>query len=168
MKQFKIAFSVFKFTNNISKSFYLIIFSQAVVRTGKILIGVYGLKLIIDGLITNDIKEALQMISIVLVLEFVFNFFESKLVSVLEIKKEEIKQKVNQEINFKLMKIDYRHLEDPYYLDLSERSKYAIDHFDALDELYKSFADIIYYSFVIGSLFAVLITFNPLILLIIF
>jgi ABC-type multidrug transport system fused ATPase/permease subunit len=168
MKQFKIAYNIFKFTHKISKTFYLFIFAQAIIRTGKILIGVYGLKLIIDGLMSNDYYMAFQMISIVLGSEFLINFLEKKLVSMLEIKKQEIMQQVYQTINFKLMKIDYQHLEDPYYLDLSERSKYAIEQFDALDDLFKSLADITYYILVIASMFAVLITFNPLVLLIIF
>jgi ABC-type multidrug transport system fused ATPase/permease subunit len=168
LKQFKIAYNIFKFTNKISKTFYLVIFAQAIIRSAKLLIGVYGLKLIIDGLISNDYNEAIQMILIVLGAEFLINFFENKLVSMLGIKEEEIKQKVYQTINYKLMKIDYQHLEDPYYLDLSERSKYAINQFDALDGLFKSLADITYYTLVICSMFAVLITFNPFILLIIF
>ena len=168
MKQFKIAYNIIKFTNNISKTFYLVIFAQAIIRTGKILIGVYGLKLIIDGLISNDYNTSIRMILIVLGSELLINFLEKKLVSLLEIKKQEIMQQVYQTINFKLMNIDYQHLEDPYYLDLSERSKYAINQFDALDNLFTSFADITYYILVISSMFAVLITFNPLILLIIF
>ena len=168
MKQFKIAYKIIKFTNNISKTFYLVIFAQAIIRTGKILIGVYGLKLIIDGLISNDYNTTIRMILIVLGSELLMNFLEKKLVSLLEIKKQEIMQQVYQTINFKLMNIDYQHLEDPYYLDLSERSKYAINQFDALDNLFTSFADITYYTLVISSMFAVLITFNPLILLIIF
>lgn len=168
MKQFKIAYSMIKFTNKISKTFYVLIFLQAIIRTGKILIGVYGLKLIIDGLISNDYNTAIQMISIVLGSEFLINFLEKKLVSMLEIKKQEIMQKIYQTINFKVMNIDYQHLEDPYYLDLSERSRYAINQFDALDNLFTSFADITYYILVVASMFAVLITFNPLILLIIF
>ena len=168
MKQFKIAYNIIKFTNNISKTFYLVIFAQAIIRTGKILIGVYGLKLIIDGLISNDHNTSIRMILIVLGSELLVNFLEKKLVSLLEIKKQEIMQQVYQTINFKLMNIDYQHLEDPYYLDLSERSKYAINQFDALDNLFTSFADITYYILVISSMFAVLITFNPLILLIIF
>jgi len=168
MKQFKIAYNIIKFTNNISKTFYLVIIAQAIIRTGKILIGVYGLKLIIDGLISNDYTTSIRMILIVLGSELIINFLEKKLVSLLEIKKQEIMQQVYQTINYKLMNIDYQHLEDPYYLDLSERSKYAINQFDALDNLFTSFADIIYYTLVISSMFAVLITFNPLILLIIF
>ncbi|BCR35222.1 ABC transporter ATP-binding protein [Mariniplasma anaerobium] len=168
MKQFKIAYNIIKFTNKISKTFYLLIFAQAIMRTAKILIGVYGLKLIIDGLVSNDYHTSIQMILIVLGSEFLINILEKKLVSMLEIKKQEIMQRVYQTINFKLMNIDYQHLEDPYYLDLSERSKYAINQFDALDNLFKSFADIAYYILVISSMFAVLITFNPLILLIIF
>ncbi|MBU1145195.1 MAG: ABC transporter ATP-binding protein/permease [Firmicutes bacterium] len=168
MKQFKTAYNIFKFTNKISKTFYLVIFAQAIIRTGKILIGVYGLKLIIDGLIANDYMISLQMILIVLGAELLLSLLEKKLVSVLEIKKVEIEQKVYQSINLKLMNIDYQHLEDPYYLDLSERSKYSIEHFNALDDLFSSFADIAYYLLVIFSMFAVLITFNPWILLIIF
>jgi len=168
MKQFKIAYNIIKYTNHISKTFYLVIFAQAIIRTGKILIGVYGLKLIIDGLISNDYATSIRMILIVLGSELIINILEKKLVSLLDIKKQEIMQQVYQTINFKLMNIDYQHLEDPFYLDLSERSKYAISQFDALDNLFTSFADIMYYILVISSMFAVLITFNPLILLIIF
>jgi len=168
MKQFKTAYSIFKFTNKLSKTFYLVIFAQAIIRTGKILIGVYGLKLIIDGLITNDYMISIQMILIVLGAELLLSLLEKKFVSFLETKKVEIEQKVYQSINLKLINIDYQHLEDPYYLDLSERSKYSIEHFNALDDLFSSFADIAYYLLVIFSMFAVLITFNPWILLIIF
>ena len=168
MKQFKTAYNIIKFTYKISKTFCLIFFAQAIIRTGKIWIGVYGLKLIIDGLMSNDYNQSIRMILIVLGSEFLINLLEKKLISVLEIKGEEIKQKVYQTINFKLMNIDYQHLEDPYYLDLSERSKYAIEQFNALDNLFKSLADITYYILVISLMFAVLITFNPLILLIIF
>ncbi|MBU1020377.1 MAG: hypothetical protein KJ847_04115, partial [Firmicutes bacterium] len=87
MKQFKTAYHIFKFTNHISKTFYLVIFAQAIIRTGKILIGVYGLKLIIDGLLTGDFNIAMQMIVIVLVAELLLSLSETKLVSVLEIKK---------------------------------------------------------------------------------
>lgn len=168
MKQFKTAYHILKFTNRISKTFYLVIFAQAIIRTGKILIGVYGLKLIIDGLLSDDFNVAMQMIVIVIVAELLLSLSERKLVSVLEIKKVEIAQKVYHAINYKLMNIDFQHLEDPYYLDLSERSKYSIEHFNSLDNLFTSFADIAYYSLVIASMFTVLITFNPLILLIIF
>ena len=78
MKQFKIAYNIIKFTNKISKTFYLVIIAQAIIRTGKILIGVYGLKLIIDGLISNDYTTSIRMILIVLGSELIINFRKIK------------------------------------------------------------------------------------------
>ena len=143
----------------------MVIFVQAIIKTMKALIGVYGLKLIIDGIMQGDILIALKYAFIVLLCESFILWFEKKAVNSVEINQQIMIQSLMRESTNKMMRIDYSYLENPTYLDLKERAKYAIEQLDAIGTFFRAIADSLYLLFVLISMTSILIIFNPLVFL---
>ena len=139
---------------------------QAIIKAMKALIGVYGLKLIIDGVTQGDILLALKYALIVLLCESFILWFEKKAANSVEINQQIMIQSLMRESTNKMMKIDYSYLENPTYLDLKERAKYAIEQLDAIGTFFRAIADSLYLLFVLISMSSILIIFNPLVFLI--
>jgi len=166
VKQLKTLKKLFKITSKISKKYYLVIFVQAIIKTMKALIGVYGLKLIIDGVMQEDILLAFKFAFIVLMCELIILWLEKKAAYSVEINQQIMIQSLMRESTNKMMRIDYSYLENPTYLDLKERAKYAIEQLDAIGTFFRAIADSLYLLFVLISMASILIIFNPFLFLI--
>ena len=159
---------LFKITSKLSKKYYGVIFIQAIVKTLKALIGVYGIKLIIDGVVEGNYINALKYALIVLVSESIILLLERKAANSVEINQQVMIQSLMQASTLKMMKIDYAYLENPIYLDMKVRAKYAIEQLDAVSTFFRAIADSLYLLFVLISMLSILVIFNPYVLIIMF
>jgi ABC-type multidrug transport system fused ATPase/permease subunit len=168
MKQLKTLKMLFKITSKLSKKYYFVIYLQAIVKTLKAFIGVYGIKLIIDGVVEGNYINALKYALIVLVSESIIFLLERKAANLVEITQQVMIQSLMQASTLKMMKIDYANLENPIYLDMKVRAKYAIEQLDAVSTFFRAIADSLYLLFVLISMLSILVIFNPFVLIIMF
>lgn len=168
MKQLRTLSLLFKITLKLSKKYYVVIFLQAIVKTLKALIGVYGIKLIIDGAVEGDYLLALQYALMVVASESLIYLLEKRVANSVEINQQILTQSLMQASTQKMMNIDYAYLENPVYLDLKMRAKYAIEQMDAVSTFIRAIADSLYLLFVLISMISILILFNPFVLIIMF
>lgn len=159
---------VIKITGKLCKMYYVVVIAQAVVRTARVLVGVYGLKLIIDGLLEKDVNTTLITAFSVLGIEFILGVLDKRVFTYHDYYREVLKSRLHHQLSYKMMNIEYYHLEDSKYLDLAERSTYAIEHFGALRDFFDSLAQLVYQTILVISLITILISFKPLIIVIIF
>jgi len=167
MKRWRIFKRLFTISFKLSKAYYFLTFFQAIVKALRALIGVYGLKLIIDGLLSGDYQLSLTYAAIILGAEVLILLLDNTLASRIIISTNKISEAVTIELSRKMMAIDYHNLEDPKILDLIGRGKFAIDQFGALQNFFTSLSEITYNIFVFISMASILTVFSPLILLVI-
>jgi ATP-binding cassette subfamily B protein/ATP-binding cassette subfamily C protein len=134
----------------------------------KAIVGVYGLSLIITKLAMGDLKTSLIYAGAIVLIEVVLRFLELKLTTYTEIENDKVQNAVKILLAEKLMKVEFKYLEDPRYLDSADKAKYAIEDFDALNVTMKSSVDLFTQFITICSLITLIILFNSIILAIIF
>ena len=159
---------LFFLTLKLSKRFYLFSFAKAISMAAKAIVGVYGLSLIITKLSEGDLKMSLIYAAAIVIIEVVIRFLELTLTTYTEIENDRVQNAVKILIAEKLMKVEFKYLEDPEYLDAADKAKYAIEDFDALNVVMKSSVDLFTHFITICSLITLIILFNPIILAIIF
>lgn len=158
---------LFRLTWNLSKRFYILSFIHALVMASKTIVGVYGLSLIITGLISNDMSNALLYAGLILGAEFILKFFELTLSTHIEIAHDQLEHKVKARLAQKLMSVEFKYLENPEYLDAADKAKFAIDSFEALNVFLRHSIGLITQFITIASLISLIIVFNPIILILI-
>jgi ATP-binding cassette subfamily B protein/ATP-binding cassette subfamily C protein len=135
---------------------------------GKAIVGVYGLSLIITKLSEGDFNMSLLYAGAIVVIEVILRFLELTLTTFTEIENDRVQNAVKILIAEKLMKVEFKYLEDPKYLDSADKAKFAIEDFDALNVAMKSSVDLFTHFITICSLITLIVLFNPIILAIIF
>ncbi|MBN2605476.1 MAG: ABC transporter ATP-binding protein [Bacilli bacterium] len=161
------ALKLYKLTFSLSKSFYIFAILRALAQTAKAFVGVYGLKLIIDSLLKADYNQALISVGIVISLEIIchmlFLTFDISLIN----RTEYLIRRVKEHLSKKLMNTEFKYLEDPKYLDIADKSIFAIENFGALDNYLNATIELFSNFLIVLTLLSILIYFNPLILIII-
>lgn len=160
-------YRLFRLTLHLSKRFYILSFLHALVMAAKAIVGVYGLALIINGLISNDMANALMYAGIVVGAEVILKFFELTLSTHVEIAHDQLEHKVRASIALKLMTVEFKYLENPEYLDAADKAKFAIESFDALNVFLRHLIGLVTQFVTIVSLISLIIVFNPIILVLI-
>lgn len=159
---------LFALTFKLSKRFYLFSFTKALSMAAKAVVGVYGLSLIITKLAEGDLRLSLLYAGAIVIIEVIIRFLELTLTTFTEIENDKVQNAVKILIAEKLMKVEFKYLEDPEYLDSADKAKYAIEDFDALNVVMKNSVDLFTQFITICSLLTLIILFNPIILAIIF
>ncbi len=162
------ALKLSKLTFQLSKKFYLYNLVRAVVLTSKTFIGVYGLSLIVQGLVDGNYSKAIQIVMIVLSIEVLLRFFEITLDAFVEVHRQDLLRKVKVFLSQKLMQVEYKYLEDPKYLESADKARFALDNFQALHGFLDNMINTIQSFVTMLTLITVIIVFNPLILVVIF
>lgn len=159
---------LFALTFKLSKRFYLFSFTKATSMAAKAVLGVYGLSLIITKLAEGDLRLSLLYAGAIVIIEVILRLLELTLTTYTEIENDKVQNAVKILIAEKLMKVEFKYLEDPEYLDSADKAKYVIEDFDALNVVMKSSVDLFTQFITICSLLTLIILFNPIILAIIF
>jgi ABC-type multidrug transport system fused ATPase/permease subunit len=161
------ALKLAKITFHLSKKFYILSIFRAVVLTLKTFIGVYGLSLIVRGLVDGDYNQALLYAIIVVSIEALLRLLEITLNTYVEIQRQELLRKVKVFLSQKLMQVEFRYLEDPKYLDTADKAKFAIDNFQALHNFLDNIISMIQNFVTMITLVSVILLFNSSIILVI-
>ncbi len=168
-----------KMTNNISrwqvfktflrisfkqyKLFYLTVLIYSLVQTGVTLFSIYSLKFILDGVVTKSYQEALKLALIVVLVNLVLNVLNKLYTTLIDAQSVRMNQRMNQYISIKMMNLPFQCLEDPYYLDLMERSKFAINNQGVFWGMQNAISNIVSSAITIISVSAILFTLSPIV-----
>lgn len=115
-------------TFKLKPSFYLVSIFSALLNASRLLIGVYAIKFIIDSVIINQIETSLYIALTVVIAQTLIYFLTKWLEQVNRVISADLRFTINRYIVSRIMQFEYEKLEDPYYLDLRERAKFAADN----------------------------------------
>lgn len=158
MKAFKKIKYLLKLMYKVSPSYiFLTIFGslfQAMLVVGNVVLP----KFLIDELVQNKNYEmALYWGLIIVCFNLLINIINKTYKRILEVKQSFASFKVMQEMSLKIMKVEYKYLEDPYYLDLKERAIFACNNQGALQRVVVDFSNIITHAITLISLITVML-----------
>lgn len=144
MKAFKKLRYLLKMMHKVSPSYmFLTVFGSlfsAVLVIGNVVLP----KDLIDELITNkNFENALYWVLAIVGFNLIINLINKTYKRFLEVKQTYVAYKIMQEMSIKIMKVEYKHLEDPYYLDLKERAIFACNNQGALQRIVADFSGFI-------------------------
>lgn len=151
----------------ISPSYFFLLVFQSIMETGQILVNVILPKYLVDELVGGRDKANLIRFGLYIVLANVaFLFFNKTMKRFMDVRNIYMKEKLNQAMADKIMKVEFACLEDPYYLDLKERAVFACRTMSALENLIGSVARVLKNAVTIISLLVVMFTLSPVFVLI--
>lgn len=108
--------------------FYLLSLFEALIQTSRVVFSLYATKLIIDSVVANQFEQTLWIAGALVLLQLLLNLASKVFDQFRWTERNELVQKLNQLITENIMNFQYEKLEDPYYLDLKERAKFAYDN----------------------------------------
>lgn len=108
--------------------FYLLSLFEALIQTLRLVFGLYATKLIIDSVMASQFEQTLWIAGALVLLQLLLNLLSKAFDQLRHTERNELVHKINQLIAESIMKFQYDKLEDPYYLDLRERAKFAYDN----------------------------------------
>lgn len=88
----------------------------------------------------NAIIRLLLFGAVIILSNLLFAFLEKTMKRILDVKSIYVREKMNQAMAKKIMSVDFSYLEDPYYLDLKERSVFSLNVMRVLQNLIDSIA----------------------------
>lgn len=150
----------------ISPSYIFLLLLQSITETGQILINVILPKYLIDELVGGKDRDNLIRYGAMIIISNVLFFFLNKTMKrIMDVRNIYMKEKLNQSMADKIMKVEFACLEDPYYLDLKERAVFACRTMSALENLIRSVAEVLKNTVTIIGLLAVMFTLSPIFVL---
>lgn len=149
------------------KYFYVVLF-KSLVTSGLTIFNAYSLSLVISSLESKTYKISLLMGLLIVLVNLLFNFLNKLINRLVEVEDKAMKEAINRGITEKLMKVPFRYLEDPYYLDLKERAKFAIDNQNSIMRFLESIGELLQLFITLIGLMTIMILFDYLLVIILF
>ena len=139
----KDAFRLIKMVWGFSKKFYVYATLRSLVLSLKAFVGVYGLSLIIQGLVSNSFEKAFLYASLLVAAEMIIKLLELVFVSKVRFEREVVMYGMKSMVLDKLMNVEYQKLEDPDFLETTTKSHFAIDNLASLYRFMDNIKDLI-------------------------
>lgn len=167
MKKHKVFMHFSRLILKLRPSYVLLVFLSALTGTAVSILGIYFPKFILDGFAAQrEVKWFITLIvsigAVRLVLQLLLNYLKKKQ----DMSGQLLKREVELAFSEKVMSVDYRHLEDPKYLDLKERAIFAINNFDALGSLLSSTFSFVSSLLTLGTVAGIMVSLSPVYMLI--
>ncbi|WP_242952346.1 ABC transporter ATP-binding protein [Anaerocolumna xylanovorans] len=151
---------------HISPAYFFLLIFQSMMETGQVLVNVILPKYLVDELVGGRNRDNLIRFGLYIVLSNVaFLFLNKTMKRIMDVRNIYMKEKLNQAMADKIMKVEFACLEDPYYLDLKERAVFACRTMSALENLIGSVAKVLNNTVTILSLLVVMFTLSPIFVL---
>lgn len=136
MKNSKKIKAVFGLVWSISPSYFFLLLFSSLFYSGQILSNIIFPKFLIDELLGDkNVQRLLQWVLIIALVNLFFAFLKLTVKRLLEVKEKEVRWQIERAFAEKIMSVEYRHLEDPHYLDLKERATFAMQSQSAVSNL---------------------------------
>ncbi len=139
----KILIKYFSITFKLRPVFYFLSFIDAIFSTARLVFGLYATKLIIDSVAAGDYTNSLIIAGILVASQILIHFMINGMALLKRLEQNYLVARLNRLIADTVMSFEYEKLEDPYYLDLKERAKFANDNQGVAWELLNLFAQLI-------------------------
>ncbi|WP_426351226.1 ABC transporter ATP-binding protein [Alloiococcus sp. CFN-8] len=135
---------VSKITWDICPSYIFLLLLNSISYGGQIICNVILPKYIIDELMGGREGDRLILFGSLIVISNVFWYFLGKTSKrLLDVRGQLVQMSLDRVLAEKIMNIEYSHLEDPYYLDLKERARFAMTNQSAVPGLIQSITEIL-------------------------
>ncbi|MEG1559457.1 MAG: ABC transporter ATP-binding protein [Clostridia bacterium] len=155
-KKLKLFFSI---GWKISKSYIFLLIGNSFFSMLQILTNVVIPKYLIDELMgARDITMLIIFGGAIVVSNLIFALLTKTMKRFLDVKARYMDYKMTQYMGKKIMNVEYRLLEDPYYLDLKERALFAITNQGAMFQLINNVTSFMKNAITILSLMAIMLT----------
>lgn len=143
----------------ISPAYFAGLLIQTVADSGQLILNIILPKYLIDELIGPLRKEYLLLFAaLIIASNFFFTLLRNLIKRYMDEKNLYMKDKLNEVMSQKIMKVDYSYLENPHYLDLKERAKFAVTNQDSIYQLVTSLAAVLKNAFTVVGLAAVMLS----------
>ena len=165
MKKKRYVFPKFlRFAFRSYKPYFFVVLFQAVTKAGLTIYNAYVLSVLIRYLEKGVYREALLVGLGIVLINLVFNFLEKLNLRLQETMKLKMQESIDHRVTQKLMKVPYQYLEDPYYLDLKERAKYAIENQDTINQFLNGFMESLQIILTLIGLLTIILLFDFILL----
>ncbi len=129
---------------DICPSYIFLLLLNSISYGGQIICNVIFPKFIIDELMGGRDGDRLILFGSLIVVSNVFWYFLGKTSKrLLDVRGQLVQMSLDRVLAEKIMHIEYSHLEDPYYLDLKERARFAMTNQSAVSNLIQSITEIL-------------------------
>lgn len=156
-----------KMSLRIAPSQVVLLFLQALVSAGQMVLDVVLMRYLIDELTQGASAERLLFLGCVIVgTNVLLRFFQKTLKRGIDIGLRYMADKMQEAMADKIMKIEYAYLENPYYLDLKERAVFAIRNQDSLAWMIDAAAKVLQNGASAASFLVILFTLSPVLVLV--
>lgn len=159
IKFIRFAFSAYK------PYFYVVIFN-AIINSVLTIFNAYSLAIIISYIEKSYLEKTLLVGLIVVLVNLILNFLTKLTSRLIEVEQKAMNEAIHHKITDKLMKVPFFYLEDPYYLDLKERAKYAIENQNAISQFFNSVAELFQLLLTLSGLLMIMLLFDYVLVII--
>ena len=146
-----------RFAWKISPRYIVLLLLNAIMEAGRLLLNVILPRYLIDALIGGT-DDVLLYAGLIVLGNLLGGWIVNTMKRLLPQERRRTLHLLEMALSKKIMFVEYRHFENPYYLDLKERARFAITNQWALGNLILCFADLVRYTVVVLSLAAVMFT----------
>ncbi len=165
-KQKKVFSTFITYAFKVYPRYFFVVIFNAFVNAALTIFNAYSLSIVLRSLLNGNYQDSIVIGSIIVLINFIFNFLSKYIKRITEIHQEAMNEAINRAITKKLMNVPYQFLEDPYYLDLKERAKFAVENQGTIYRLLTSFTDLIQLGITLASLLIIMLAFNGILVLI--
>ncbi|MEG1710195.1 MAG: ABC transporter ATP-binding protein [Clostridia bacterium] len=156
MKNIKKITLLFSLAAKICPSYMFLVVLNAIILGLQMFTNIILPKYLIDELLGNkSIEMVILWTALIVFTNLLFAFLANLMKNILEIKNDYLSKKMTLVMSEKIMRIEYKCLEDPYYLDLKERALFIMD-IGTMDVLFDKFVSIIKNFIVLIGLFTIM------------
>ncbi len=168
-KNIKILIKFLGIAWHIRPSFILLLLVNSLVSSGRIFANVILPKYLIDSLMNGGGgAAAFYFAGAIVAANGLFFFLEKLLKYGLTVSREYITKGIHGRLADKVMSVEYRHLENPYYLDLKERAIFAVENQSAIENVVQYTTDAMRLLFVIIGLAGIMCQLSVVLLIVFF
>lgn len=157
-----------KFSFKADKKYYFLVLLNCIINALLTVFNSYSLSLIIASCEKGDYTSSLYIGGAIALINVSFYFLCKLLSSRIEIETQVMNNRVNEELCYILTRVEFQAIEDPYYLELTERAKQAIENQGCVFGFISSLASLLQGIITLFGLMAVILTFDYIVLIIIF
>lgn len=136
MNNYKKLKMFFALSWEISPAYMFILLGNTLISSAQIFLNIIIPKYLIDELVgACEVDRLILFGGLIVLSNLLFAFLEKTMKRLLDVKAIYVKEKMNQTMAKKIMNVEFAHLEDPYYLDLKERSVFALNVMSVMQNL---------------------------------
>jgi ATP-binding cassette subfamily B protein len=155
-----------RFAFSCYKPYFFVIAFRALINAAQVIFNAYSLSIVISYLEKGNYLHALIAGAVIVLSNLLLNFLTKLVERLVEVERLKLMDIIDRRITKKLMNLPYEYLEDPYYLDLKEKAKFAIDNQDAVGRVLTIFAEMVQIIITIIGLLSIILLFDYLLVVI--